>query len=253
MIGEAGVGKTVLVASVARAIEDERRKKAKAERARGQVTQHVPVVWSTSGGRLIAGMRYLGQWQERLESVVADLANIDGILAIENLLELVAIGGREPRDSLAAFLMPYIRGGRLRMVAEVSPTELDACRRLLPGLVDALAHVHLEPMSVSNEIELIRHTLKNRFQASQATFDADVPRLISRLSRQFQRHGAPPGPSMNFVDELTSRRRTAETPSHWTTSLTLDRFPNAPVCRLNCLTTRRRSPRATLPIRSRAK
>ncbi len=57
-------------------------------------------------------MRYLGQWQERLENVVADLANIDGILAVENLLELVAIGGREPRDSLAAFLMPYIRGGR---------------------------------------------------------------------------------------------------------------------------------------------
>ncbi len=224
VIGETGVGKTVLVASVARAIEEERRRKAKAERARGAVAAHVPVVWSTSGGRLIAGMRYLGQWQERLEAVVADLADIDGILAIENLLELVAIGGREPRDSLAAFLMPYIRGGRLRMVAEVTPTELDACRRLLPGLVDALAQIHLEPMPVDLETDLIRQSLKTRFQASKATFDPDVPRLVSRLCRQFQRHGAPPGPSMNFVDELTSRRRAAESPSHWTLSLTLDKF-----------------------------
>ena len=224
VIGETGVGKTVLIASVARALEEERRRKTKAERVRGQVTQHVPVVWTTSGGRLIAGMRYLGQWQERLEAVVADLANIDGILAIENLRELVSIGGSEPRDSLAAFLMPYIRGGRLRMVAEVTPTELDACRRLLPGLVDALSQIPLEPLAVEPEIELLRHTLKNRFQASQATFDADVPRLISRLCRQFQRHGAPPGPSMNFVDELTSRRRTADSPNHWTLSLTLERF-----------------------------
>ena len=224
VIGESGVGKTVLIASVAKAIEEERRRKVKAERVRGQSLLHVPVVWTTSGGRLIAGMRYLGQWQERLEAVVADLANIDGILAIENLLELVAIGGKEPRDSLAAFLMPYVRGGRLRMVAEVTPTELDACRRLLPGLVDALAQVHLEPMTIDNETELIRLTLKNRYQATNATFDPDVPRLISRLCRQFQRHGASPGPSMNFVDELTSRRRTVESPSHWSLSLTLDRF-----------------------------
>lgn len=224
VIGETGVGKTVLISTVARAIEEERRRKLKAERARGKAEQHVPIVWSTSGGRLIAGMRYLGQWQERLEAVVADLANIDGILAIENLLELVAIGGREPRDSLAAFLMPYIRGGRLRMVAEVTPTELDACRRLLPGLVDALAQINLEPMPVDFETELLRNTLKTRFQATKATFDPDVPRLISRLCRQFQRHGASPGPSMNFVDELTSRRRTTQSPSHWTMSLTLERF-----------------------------
>ncbi len=151
VIGESGVGKTVLIASAARTLEEERRRKAKAERVRGQSLQHIPVVWTTSGGRLIAGMRYLGQWQERLEAVVADLANIDGILAIENLLELVAIGGSEPRDSLAAFLMPYVRGGRLRMVAEVTPTELDACRRLLPGMVDALTMIHLDPLTVENE------------------------------------------------------------------------------------------------------
>lgn len=224
VIGEAGVGKTVLVATVARNIEEQRRRKAKEERVRGQASPHVPAMWSTSGGRLIAGMRYLGQWQERLETVVADLANIDGILAIENLLELVAIGGREPRDSLAAFLMPYIRGGRLRMVAEVTPTELDACRRLLPGLVDAMTLLHLQPMPPDLEIELVRHTLKTRFQASKATFDPDVPRLISRLCRQFQRHGAAPGPSMSFVDELTSRRRSEQSPSHWSMSLTLDKF-----------------------------
>ncbi|MCC6509146.1 MAG: ATP-dependent Clp protease ATP-binding subunit [Pirellulaceae bacterium] len=224
VVGESGAGKTVLISAVARQIEEERRRKAKAERARGQPPVRTPAVWSTSGGRLIAGMRYLGQWQERLETVVAELANLDGILAVDNLLELVAVGGREPRDSLAAFLIPFIRGGRLRMVAEATPTELDACRRLLPALVDALPQVVLEPMSVEHETELVRHTLKNRFQASQATFDPDVPRLISRLCRQFQRHSAAPGPAMHFVDELTSRRRSADTPSHWTTSLTLGKF-----------------------------
>ncbi len=165
---------------------------------------------------------------------MADLADIDGILAIENLLELVAIGGREPRDSLAAFLMPYIRGGRLRMVAEVTPTELDACRRLLPGLVDALAQIKLEPMPVDSETELLRQTLKTRFQATKTSFDAEVPRLISRLCRQFQRHGASPGPSMissmnlPVVAEPRSRLAIGPHRSRWNDS------PNARACPSNC-------------------
>ena len=224
VVGESGAGKSVLIGAVARHIEQQRRQTAKEERTDKRSTPRAPAVWTTSGGRLIAGMKYLGQWQERLEAVIADLADIDGILAVENLLELVAVGGREPRDSLAAFLMPYIRGGRLRMVAEATPTELDACRRLLPGLVDALPQVTLEPMSPEHEIELIRHTLKNRFQATNTTFAPEVPRAISRLCRQFQRHSAAPGPSMHFVDELTGKRKLASAPDHWSVPLTLEKF-----------------------------
>ena len=224
VVGESGAGKSVLISAVARQIEEQRRLKAKQDRSAVRGKPRAAAVWTTSGGRLIAGMKYLGQWQERLEAVIADLAEIDGILAIENLLELVAVGGREPRDSLAAFLMPYIRDGRLRIVAEATPTELDACRRLLPGLVDALPQVALDPMQTEHEIELLRHTLKNRFQATKTTFDPDMPRVISRLSCQFQRHSAAPGPSMHFVDELTSKRRLAGAPDHWSIPLTLEKF-----------------------------
>lgn len=224
VVGESGVGKSVLITAAARQIDDERRQRAKEERAENRGVPRAAAIWTTSGGRLIAGMRYLGQWQERLEAVVAELADIDGILAIENLLELVAVGGREPRDSLAAFLLPYIRGGRLRMVAEATPSELDACRRLLPGLVDAFPQVTLEPMSIENETELIRKTLKSRFQATKTTFEADVPRLISRLCRQFHRHSAAPGPAIHFVDVLTSKRRMSTSPNHWTIPLALESF-----------------------------
>lgn len=224
VVGESGVGKSVLIGAVSRQIEEQRRRTARDDRSNMRGKARAAAVWTTTGGRLIAGMKYLGQWQERLEAVVADLAEIDGILAVENLLELVAVGGREPRDSLAAFLMPYIRSGRLRMVAEATPTELDACRRLLPGLIDALPQVTLQPMTSEHEIELIHHTLKTRLQSTQATFAPEVPRVISRLCRQFQRHSAAPGPAMHFVDEITGKRRMKTAPEHWSVPLTLDRF-----------------------------
>ena len=78
-------------------------------------------------------MKFLGEWEERLESVIDELSDIDGVLCAENLLDLVRYGGREPNESLAAFLVPYLERGEIRIVCEATPAELDACRRLLPN------------------------------------------------------------------------------------------------------------------------
>lgn len=225
VVGETGVGKTTLISSVAREMFLARRASRKQQRDKGSDTQPLqPLFWSSGAGRLIAGMRYLGQWQQRLEAVVAELANIDGVLAIENLLDLVSVGGREPRDSLAAFLIPYLRSGSLRMVAEANPTELDACRRLLPGLVDALPIVRVEPMRAEHEQELLRITLAQQLQSADIKFAASIPACVSRLCRQFQRHSAAPGPAMRFVLELTGRKRRQDQPKLWTEAWILERF-----------------------------
>jgi ATP-dependent Clp protease ATP-binding subunit ClpC len=224
VVGETGVGKSTLVASVARDMQQQRRNDFKQTKKRGEHHLLPPMFWASSGGRLIAGMRYLGQWQQRLEAVVAEIANIGGVLVIENLLDLVSVGGTEPRDSLAAFLLPYIRSGSLRLVAEATPSEFDACRRLLPALIDALPAVHVPPMHRDHETELLRMTLTNRLQSTAIEFDAGIATAVSRVCRQFQSHGAPPGPAMRFMEELTSRRRDRSMPNPLTIPWVLERF-----------------------------
>lgn len=225
VVGETGVGKTTLISSVAREMFLARRTLRKRQRDKGSEAEPLqPLFWSSSAGRLIAGMKYLGQWQQRLEAVVAELANIDGVLAMENLLDLVSIGGHEPRDSLASFLIPYLRSGSLRMVAEATSTELEACRRLLPGLIDSLPIIHVEPMQLEHELELLRMTLTQQLQSADVKFAPGVPACVSRLCRQFQRHSAAPGPSMRFVLDLTGRKRNPDHPKHWTEAWILERF-----------------------------
>lgn len=222
IVGETGVGKSTLIAAAARDLQVARRTEAKLTRtAHGPQS---PMFWVSSGGRLIAGMRYLGQWQQRLEAVVAELADSDAVLVIENLLDLVSVGGREPRDSLASFLMPYLRSGSLRMVTEATPSELDACRRLLPSLVDALQLVYVQPMQIEAEVDLLTTTLRNRLQSTDITTDPKLAEQLSRLCRQFQRHTAPPGASMRFIQELTGRRRLVNTPKHWDLAWMLGQF-----------------------------
>jgi ATP-dependent Clp protease ATP-binding subunit ClpC len=224
VVGDVGVGKSTLIAIAAKELQQGRRAELKLKKERSPTGATTHMFWSSSGGRLIAGMRYLGQWQQRLEAVIAELADIDGVLVLENLLDLVSVGGREARDSLAAFLIPYLRSGSLRMVSEATPTELDACRRLLPGLVDALPLVHVAPMQIEHEVELLRTTLHNRLQSTDITYDAELPVHLSRLCRQFQRHSAPPGPAMRLVDELAGKRRLKTAEKSWTLSWMLGQF-----------------------------
>ena len=50
-------------------------------------------------GRILGGMKYLGQWEERCEAIIEELGQIEGVLCVENLLELVRQGGCDPSES----------------------------------------------------------------------------------------------------------------------------------------------------------
>ena len=100
-------------------------------------------------------MKYLGQWEERVEEVISDLGDVEGILCVDRLLDLVRTGGLGPQDSIAAFLLPYLSRGEVRVVAEASPSELDACRRLLPGLADVFQVVPVEPFDRAKALAVL--------------------------------------------------------------------------------------------------
>lgn len=153
LVGESGVGKTSVLVDAVRSIE---REMQASERLKNRSDESVETTsnvanvphkfWMTNAARLIAGMKYLGQWEERAERIIEELARSGGVLVIEDLLDLVRTGGTSSTDSIAAFILPYIERGLLRLVTETTPAGLDACRRLLPGFVDAFRILQL-PLS----------------------------------------------------------------------------------------------------------
>jgi hypothetical protein len=101
LVGETGCGKTTVLCDAAREIERRLGTEQKANDEALAPLRPARRFWQTSAGRIISGMKYLGEWQERLESMIEDLAAIDGVLCIESLAELLRTGGREASDSLA--------------------------------------------------------------------------------------------------------------------------------------------------------
>jgi ATP-dependent Clp protease ATP-binding subunit ClpC len=205
LVGETGSGKTTVLVEAVRLLEQERDEEGRKNRQRR--------FWLTGGGRIVAGMKYLGQWEERCERMVDELSQIGGVLCVENLLELVRQGGSSPQDSIASFLMPYLQRGELHMVGEATPAELNACRRLLPGFADVFQILTLEPMTRPQALGVLDRLTTMLKQNRHIEPDPDVIDRIYRLFRRFMPYEAFPGPAARFVTQLfeTARQKKRRT------------------------------------------
>lgn len=207
LIGPSGCGKTSILIEAARKVE--RHQEAGSERRR---------FWITSGARLIAGMRWLGQWEERLEEVIQQLAQIEGVLCIENLSELTRLGGSEAETSIAAFFAPYLEHRELRIVVEATPEEFDACERVLPGLTDRLQILKLNAFDSTQSKRILSLAAENHSRNDNVIFGPVASSRVFGLFQRFQPYVAFPGKVIQFtagvvdranedrVEEITSQR-----------------------------------------------
>ena len=71
-----------------------------------------------------------------LLELVTELKMVNGVLWVQDLIQLIRIGGQGPEDSVAAFLLAFLQQGELQIVGEITPQELESMRRFLPGFVE---------------------------------------------------------------------------------------------------------------------
>ncbi len=218
LVGEVGVGKTSILVDAVREVE-RLRSRDESKTGTGRVTRF----WSSNAARLIAGMKYLGQWEERCERVIAELARIEGVIAFDDLLELVRTGGASSNTSIASFMLPFIERGELRIVSETTPEGLDACRRLLPGFADAFRIFQVPSFTQTEALATLQAFCATIERNHSARIVNDGRRLIYRLFKRFLPYEAFPGKTINFTSRLYERAKTAKR-SEITTDVIIDAF-----------------------------
>lgn len=208
LLGNSGIGKSTVLIEAVRRIEE--------DLATGKISltndedfgdfddEKKPRhrFWQTNGGRIIAGMMYLGQWEQRCEAVIAELSGIEGVLCVENLLDLIRVGGHDPIESVAAFFMPYLQRGEVRMIIEATPAELEACRRLLPGFADLFQVVRLPEFSQTNALAVLEKIAAVHTRNHQIVLEQSATGLIYRLFTRFMPYQTFPGKIPAFLREL---------------------------------------------------
>ena len=198
LVGESGVGKTSILVDAVRTLERETRLSP----GGSETTVNRHRFWTASAARLIAGMKYLGQWEERCERVIEELTRIDGVIVFEDLLELLHTGGASATNSVASFFLPFLERGEVRIVSETTPAGLDACRRLLPGFVDAFRVLRVPDFTQPEALSALQAYSANIERNSPVRMHGDARNLVYRLFRRFQPYEAFPGKTVDFTSRL---------------------------------------------------
>lgn len=201
IVGESGIGKTTILVNAVR--DAEARLEKTIDEEDPSAVKHR--FWLTSGARLIAGMQYLGQWEARAEQVVEELSEINGTLCAGSLLDLVLTGGREPGASVAAFFMPYLQRGELRLVAEATPAELDACRRLLPGFAALFQVLTVPAFDRQQAIRILSRAIESLKRNHRLEAAEPIAPLVYRLFNRFAPYQAFPARAVAFLRALFER------------------------------------------------
>lgn len=191
LVGPRGSGKTAFVRRIARGMLERGRGKDGVRRR----------LWATSADRIVAGMVYLGMWQQRCLQIVTELADGADVLYVDRLADILTPAS--DGASIAELLAPAVIGGELALIAECDEAELVRARQKYPALIDALRVIRIPEATPAQTIALLEPY--GQRTSPPVALSHDAARRLVELLAAFRRDTAFPGKALAFLDYLATR------------------------------------------------
>ena len=199
LIGEPGVGKTAIVEGLAERIVS------------GDVpsTLRDKELVELDMSALVAGAKYRGEFEDRLKSVVKEVAKSNGqiILFIDELHTIVGTGASEGSMDAGNILKPALARGELRAIGA---TTLDEYRKYIEkdaALARRFQTVLVSEPSVEDTISILRG-LKEKYEQHHRVRITDSALVAAAdLSNRYISDRFLPDKAIDLVDEAASRLR----------------------------------------------
>ncbi len=199
LIGEPGVGKTAIAEGLAtRIVEGDVPESLKNKR-----------LIALDLASMVAGAKYRGEFEERLKSVLKEIADSDGqiITFLDEMHTVIGAGSAEGSMDAGNMLKPMLARGELRMVGA---TTLDEYRKHIekdPALERRFQQVLVGEPSVQDTIAILRG-LKERYEVHHGVRIQDAALVAAAvLSDRYVTGRFLPDKAIDLVDEAASRLR----------------------------------------------
>ena len=196
LIGEAGVGKTALVEELARRI----------------TLELVPNelknmrILSVSISSLVAGTKYRGEFEERVNKMIEELEHVSNIiLFIDEIHTIIGAGGAEGAIDASNILKPYLARGKIKVIGATTKAEYMKFLEDDKAFDRRFQKILVEEASLE-EVKVILSNLKEIYENYHGIILTDeVLDAIVDLSDRYIAIGKQPDKAIDLLDEACSK------------------------------------------------
>ena len=197
LIGDAGVGKTAIVEGLAqRIVSDD-----VPERLRGKRLLSLDI------GQLVAGSKFRGEFEERLQSVMREVKEAAGevLLFIDELHQVVGAGGAEGAIDASTMMKPALARGELRVIGATTLEEYRKHIEADPALERRFSPVFVDEPTEDEAIEILQGLAPRYEQHHGLRISPEAIEAAVHLSTRYIPDRNLPDKAIDLIDEAASR------------------------------------------------
>ena len=199
LVGEAGVGKTAIAEGLARAVES---------RAVPEALQNLEI-YQLQMGALLAGSRYRGDFEERLDKIVNLLqSRAQAVLFIDEVHTIIGAGGTSNSSVDAANLLkPILASGRLRCLGATTFAEYRRFIEADPTLQRRFHKIEVSEPTRADCYQILNGLASNFEEHHNIKLEEPIIKAAVDLADRYLTHSHLPDKAIDLIDAVGARRK----------------------------------------------
>ena len=163
-------------------------------------------VWLISGKRMIAGMSYVGQWEERCVQVLEDANRRHVVLVVEDLFLFGQLGrARDSDRNFADFFRGPVARGEVTLLGECTQEQLQRLEDDNPSFAALFTPLYVAPTTNAETLRMMLYEMRLLESKHGVEFSPFTLRTLLELGGSLFPGMALPGKALDLLRQIASQ------------------------------------------------